>query len=130
MGCREALKRGAADQAAGDGRYASWPVGLTAQECLEGVDFGALGGERIGEASGVSADGDLMSAVPVARCGDHLTFGLQAASVLMEALEIIAGRAVDQEDVGLRALGDEVEGAVVGSDAEIEEGVEEPHLVF
>ena len=48
----------------------------------------------------------------------------------MEALEIVAGRAVDEEDEGLRALGDEVESAGVGGDAEIEESVGEPDLIF
>src|ERR1700722_11452036 len=68
--------------------------------------------------------------MPVARCGDHLGHGLQAATALKEALEIIAGRAVDEKDVGLRAVGEEAESAVIGSDAEIEERVVEPDLIF
>ena len=71
-----------------------------------------------------------MSAVPVASCGGHARDSLQAASDLVEALEIIAGRAVDQEDVSLRALRDVVEDAFIGGDAEIEERVGEPDLVF
>src|ERR1700676_73559 len=71
-----------------------------------------------------------MSAVPVARCGDHLDNGLQAAAVLMEALEIVSGGAVHEQDVGLHAVRDEVEGAVIGGDAEIEERVGKPELVF
>jgi hypothetical protein len=66
----------------------------------------------------------------VPRRGDHLGCGLQAAAALMETLEVVAGRAVDEENVGLRAVGDEVESAVVGGDAEIEERVMEPDLIF
>jgi hypothetical protein len=55
---------------------------------------------------------------------------LQAAAAPIEALEIVAGRAVDEEDVGLRAVGDEVESAVIGGNAEIEERVVEPDLIF
>src|ERR1700676_2072598 len=71
-----------------------------------------------------------MNAVPVTRCGDHLDNGLQAATVLVEALEIVAGRAVDEEDIGLRAVGYEVQSAVIGGDAEIEKRVVEPDLIF
>ncbi len=59
-----------------------------------------------------------------------LSDGLEAAALLVQALEIVSGRAVDEQDVGLRALGDEVEDTVIGGDAELEEGVVEPDLVF
>src|SRR5579872_3500636 len=48
----------------------------------------------------------------------------------MQTLEIIARGAVDEEDVGLRAFGDEIERAVIGGDTEIEEGIGEVDLVF
>ena len=72
--------------------------------------------------------GELMSAVPVARCGGHAGDGLEAAAELVQALEIVTGGAVDEEDVGLRALGDVVEHAFIGGDAEIEERVERARL--
>ena len=56
----------------------------------------------------------MMRAVPVASCGGHAGGSLEATAALMEALEIIAAGAVDEEDEGLGALGDEVEGAGVG----------------
>ena len=48
----------------------------------------------------------------------------------MEALEIVARGAVDEKDVGLRALRDEGKDAFIGGYAEIEERVGEPDLVF
>jgi len=71
-----------------------------------------------------------MSAVPVACGGGHACSGLEAATFLMEALEIIACGAVDEEDEGLRTFGNEVESAVIRSDAKIEEGVGKPDLIF
>ena len=71
-----------------------------------------------------------MSAVPVARGGGHPCSGLEAAAFLMEALEIIARGAVDEEDEGQRTFGDEVESAVIGGDADVEERVGKPDLVF
>src|ERR1700723_2599729 len=71
-----------------------------------------------------------MSAVPVARGGGHTGGGLVAAAAPLEAPGIVARGTVDEEDEGLRALGDVVESAGVGGDAEIEEGVGEPDLIF
>src|SRR4029077_15407959 len=98
--------------------------------CVERLDFAALGEERIGKSCGVGADGDLMSAVPVSRRGDHVDGGLQTATALVETLEIIAGGTVDEQHVGLRAFRDEVERAVIGGGTEIEKGVGKPDLVF
>src|SRR5580693_7378515 len=71
-----------------------------------------------------------MSAVPVACGGGHTGYGLEAAPALMQSLEIVASGTVDEEYVGLRALGNEVESAGVGGNAEIEESVGEPDLIF
>ena len=71
---------------------------------LERLDFAPLSGKRIGETGDVGADSELMSAMPVARCGDHLSDGLEAATALVETLEIISGGAVDEEDVGAACL--------------------------
>ena len=48
----------------------------------------------------------------------------------MEALEIIAGGTVDEEDEGLVALRDEVECAVIDGEADVEECIGEPDLIF
>jgi len=103
---------------------------FVARKCAERLDFTAAGHERVSEAGGVEAGGELMSAMPVARCSGHAGDSLQAASDLVEALEIVAGGAVDEKDVGLRALRDVVEDAFVGGDAKIEERVGEPDLIF
>ena len=70
----------------------------------QGLDLPAFGGVRIAQAGDVGAGGELMSAVPVARSSDHAAHRLQAAAALMQALEEIAARAVDEQDVGLRRL--------------------------
>src|ERR1700757_933855 len=71
-----------------------------------------------------------MSAVPVACGGGHARSGLEAAAFLMEALEIIACGAVDEEDEGLRTFGDEVESAVIRGDTDVKERVGKPDLIF
>ena len=74
----------------------------------------------------VEAGGELMRSVPMARCGGHARDGLQASAALMQALEIVAAGAVDEQDEGLRALRRVIEHATVRSDTEFEERVVQP----
>ena len=68
--------------------------------------------------------------MPVTRGSGHAGGGLVAASFLMEALEIVAGGTVDEEDEGLVALRNEVECAVIDGEADVEEGIGEPDLIL
>ena len=56
--------------------------------------------------------------------------GLQATSALMQALKIVAGGAVDEQNVGLSTLRRVIEHAAVGSDAAFEKRIVEPQLIF
>src|SRR5580692_1867852 len=71
-----------------------------------------------------------MGAVPVAGGGGHACGDLVAVAFLVEALKVVSGGAVDEKDEGLGALRDEVEGAVVDGEADVEESVGEPDLIF
>lgn len=121
-------KSGEADEATGLKRGGAGR-GVGGQD-IESLDFAAVSEERVGEVGYVGADGELMSAMPVARRGDHLGESLEAAAALIRALKIISCGAIDEEEVGLRALGDVIEDALVSGDANFEERVVEPDLVF
>jgi hypothetical protein len=130
FGCGGAGKGGGAHDASRD-RCGAGGVGRDAAfKGLERLDFGAIGGEGIGQGGDVRARGQLMSAVPMAGSGGHTGYGLEAPAALVEALEIVASGTVDEKNKRLRALGDVIESAGVGGDAEIEESVGEPDLVF
>lgn len=128
LGIGEAGEGGLADETAGlEGGGARRHVVC---ERLEGLDFAAVGGEKIGEARDVETGGELMRAMPVARCGDDVGDGLQALAALMKALKIISRGAVDEEDVRLGAERDVIESAVISGHAQLEERVVKPDLIF
>ena len=82
-------------------------------------DFRALGGLRIDHTGGVGARCELMGSVPMARGSGDAADSLQAASALMQALKIVAGGAVDEQNVGQSTLRGVIEQAAVGSQTEI-----------
>jgi len=96
----------------------------------ERLDFRALSGLRKDQRRDVEAGGELMRSVPMARRGGHARDGLQASAALMQALEIVAARAVNEEDEGLRTLRRVIKHAAVRGHTELKERVVQPYLVF
>src|SRR5260370_14439784 len=92
-------------------------------ECL---DFHALGGLRIKYAGDVGARSNLVGSVPMAPGSADAADGVQAASAVMQALNAMAGGAVDEQNIGVSALWALTEHAAVGSDSEFEEHIVEP----
>src|SRR5258708_6040734 len=71
-----------------------------------------------------------MGSMPMARCCRHARHRLQAEAALVQPLEEVAARAVDEQDVGVGVLRYVVEDSPVRGYAEFEERVVQPRLVF
>src|SRR5713226_9631663 len=78
----------------------------------------------------IEACSELMRAVPVARGSHYVRHGLQAVTTLAQMLEIVAARAGNEQNEGLRALRRVIEYAAVGGDSEFKKRAVKPYLIF
>src|SRR5207245_8959814 len=78
----------------------------------------------------IEARSELMRAVPVARGSHHVRHGLQAVTTLAQMLEIVAARAGNEQNAGLRALRRVIEYAAVGGGSEFKERAVTPYLIL
>src|SRR5260370_25506438 len=78
----------------------------------------------------IRAYSNLMCAMPVTRCRNHVRDSLQSPAALPQVLKIIAAGAVEKQDVRQRALRRVIEHAVVCGDAQLKKCFVQPDLIF